>query len=619
MRIPTIKHIAFSLLALVIISSASISSPKYAQAGFVGALSSAGSITATVYESVVDFVNSLINPSSVSVPNTNSVQGVAQQTATSTVTQQRSVSGVAQNGSGSVSDTKILVSSSTQPQIIVKKIYITRQPVIQKITRNVVVKGISKNDLNATVSGMRSGILGDVQKLITPIQKQQGVTMRTIQQVSLIQDISNLIVHNGDFKGGVFADGVIKNASSVSANDASLKKLTVTSLATSSGSYLAVDPNGNVIATSTPLGTSGTGTVTSIAASGGTTGLTFTGSPITSAGTLTLGGTLSIASGGTGAATLANLIALGTDTTGNYVATIADAGGLTIANSGTESAAATIALNTANPNTWTALQTFANATTTSLSSTYASSTSLYAGTLNLKSLATPAGTFLAVDSSGKVIATSTPSSGASIGTGTTGQIPYYAANGTTLSPSSALTVTSGGSLGVGTTSPWGQLSVEMNTTNPSLVVSNSGSTTPAFYVGGVNQDGGVGVGTTGGAGRRLDVLDVGNPQLRLSQTSSVYTNFQVAPTTGDLTVDLNPNTSATSVYLTQTGGTTGANLRVCEGSSCPAVTMANGGNILAENGFYFGNGYKLDQVAGTTTAIAVYDTTGTAILVFDQY
>jgi len=43
-----------------------------------------------------------------------------------------------------------------------------------------------------------------------------------------------------------------------------------------------------------------TGTVTSVAASGGTTGLTFTGSPITGAGTLTLSGTLAAANGGTG-------------------------------------------------------------------------------------------------------------------------------------------------------------------------------------------------------------------------------------------------------------------------------------------------------------------------------
>lgn len=45
---------------------------------------------------------------------------------------------------------------------------------------------------------------------------------------------------------------------------------------------------------------SGTGTVSSVNASGGTTGLTFTGGPVTTAGTVTLGGTLAAANGGTG-------------------------------------------------------------------------------------------------------------------------------------------------------------------------------------------------------------------------------------------------------------------------------------------------------------------------------
>jgi len=45
------------------------------------------------------------------------------------------------------------------------------------------------------------------------------------------------------------------------------------------------------------------GTVTSVSGAGGTTGLTLTGGPITGSGTLTLGGTLAVASGGTGAIT----------------------------------------------------------------------------------------------------------------------------------------------------------------------------------------------------------------------------------------------------------------------------------------------------------------------------
>ena len=50
------------------------------------------------------------------------------------------------------------------------------------------------------------------------------------------------------------------------------------------------------------------GTVTSVAADGGTTGLTFSGSPITVSGTLTLGGTLVVANGGTGATTLTGYV-----------------------------------------------------------------------------------------------------------------------------------------------------------------------------------------------------------------------------------------------------------------------------------------------------------------------
>jgi hypothetical protein len=52
----------------------------------------------------------------------------------------------------------------------------------------------------------------------------------------------------------------------------------------------------------------GAGTVTSVNASGGTTGMTFSGGPITASGTLTLGGTLAVANGGTGANSLTGYV-----------------------------------------------------------------------------------------------------------------------------------------------------------------------------------------------------------------------------------------------------------------------------------------------------------------------
>jgi hypothetical protein len=76
------------------------------------------------------------------------------------------------------------------------------------------------------------------------------------------------------------------------------------------------------------------GTVTSIAASGGATGLTFTGSPITTSGTLTLGGTLAVASGGTGQTSYTDGQLLIGNTTGNTLtkATLTAGTNVTITN-----------------------------------------------------------------------------------------------------------------------------------------------------------------------------------------------------------------------------------------------------------------------------------------------
>ena len=56
------------------------------------------------------------------------------------------------------------------------------------------------------------------------------------------------------------------------------------------------------------LSATGTGTVTSVDVSGGTTGLTTTGGPITGSGTITLSGTLNVAGGGTGTGSLTGYI-----------------------------------------------------------------------------------------------------------------------------------------------------------------------------------------------------------------------------------------------------------------------------------------------------------------------
>jgi hypothetical protein len=57
------------------------------------------------------------------------------------------------------------------------------------------------------------------------------------------------------------------------------------------------------------------GSVTSVAVSGGTTGLTTSGGPVTGSGTITFAGTLAVANGGTGATALTlNNVVLGNGT-----------------------------------------------------------------------------------------------------------------------------------------------------------------------------------------------------------------------------------------------------------------------------------------------------------------
>jgi hypothetical protein len=77
----------------------------------------------------------------------------------------------------------------------------------------------------------------------------------------------------------------------------------LTKASLTAGSGVTITPGAGSI----QIGFSGTGTgsVTSVDVSGGTTGLTTSGGPVTASGTITLAGTLAVANGGTGATTLA--------------------------------------------------------------------------------------------------------------------------------------------------------------------------------------------------------------------------------------------------------------------------------------------------------------------------
>lgn len=73
---------------------------------------------------------------------------------------------------------------------------------------------------------------------------------------------------------------------------------TLTTVSPTANQSIRVNSAGTAWEAYTPTG--GSGTVTSVGLSGGTTGLTVASSPVTTSGTMTLGGTLAVANGGTG-------------------------------------------------------------------------------------------------------------------------------------------------------------------------------------------------------------------------------------------------------------------------------------------------------------------------------
>lgn len=133
-------------------------------------------------------------------------------------------------------------------------------------------------------------------------------------------------------------------------------------------------------------------------------------------------------------------------------------------------------LNLTNPNIWSGLQTFGNASSTLFSSTYASSTQGFFGTLTIPSLGIPAGQFAAYSPTGQLIGTTTPLLTL---TGTAGQVAYFSGTNTAVGTSSIFINTTSGNIGIGSTTPGSIFSIGGSAI--SSMVANFGNLLSTFY------------------------------------------------------------------------------------------------------------------------------------------
>jgi hypothetical protein len=277
--------------------------------------------------------------------------------------------------------------------------------------------------------------------------------------------------------------------------------------------------------------TSAAGGVSSVQVSGGTTGLTTSGGPIVSSGTITLGGTLAVGSGGTGATTnagaLTNLLPSQTGNAGYFLKTdgtnvswAQGGSGLTIVTDTTTNASRYLAFTSATSGVITQENVSTGLTFNPSSNTLTTTT--FVGALT-----------------GNASTATTATTATNLAGGANGSLPYQTGSGTT-------TFLAAGSNGQyltlsGGIPSWGNISTVSSFSAGTTGLTPNTATTGAVTLAGTLAVANGGTGVTSSSGASSVVLRDTNANATANIFFSGFTNTAAAGTTTTLLASSTPN------------------------------------------------------------------------------
>ena len=175
-----------------------------------------------------------------------------------------------QNRENKISNTESPVAISTPPVpavIAEKPATIIAGPSYP--TYVTTLNGVSVADVKQLLASERSTILATVSGMIQPVANQTVQNIQTIQMVNKIEDLTGLIVRNGDFRGGTFT-GTVSGSPAISATSGSFSSLTAGDL--TSGTLVATGALTSYTSATAPFFVATSTTATSTFAGGLTVG-----------------------------------------------------------------------------------------------------------------------------------------------------------------------------------------------------------------------------------------------------------------------------------------------------------------------------------------------------------